>query len=192
MPPKAKFTKDEITAKALEIVREKGESALTARSLGEALGSSARPIFTVFENMEEVQKEVFSAASALYNGYVKEGLSETPAFKGVGRAYIRFAADEPKLFQLLFMREQQGMPDKNSILSVLDANSDAILKSIEDGYGLSRELSQSLYLHLWIYSHGIAVLIATKVCVMSEKEISDMLTEVFTGLLKRIKSEGRL
>ena len=192
MPPKAKFTKDEITAKALEIVREKGESALTARSLGDALGSSARPIFTVFDNMEEVQKEVFSAASALYNGYVKEGLSETPAFKGVGRAYIRFAADEPKLFQLLFMREQQGMPDKNSILSVLDANSDAILKSIEDGYGLSRELSQSLYLHLWIYSHGIAVLIATKVCVMSEKEISDMLTVIFTGLLKKIKTEGRL
>lgn len=192
MPPKAKFTKEEITAKALEIVRERGESALTARSLGDALGSSARPIFTVFESMEEVQKEVFSAASELYNGYVGKGLSETPAFKGVGQAYIRFAADEPKLFQLLFMREQQSMPDKNSVLPLIDGNSEAILGSIEKGYGLSRELSESLYLHLWIYSHGIAVLIATKVCVMSEQEISDMLTVIFTGLLKKIKSEGRL
>lgn len=192
MPPKAKFNRDEIVAKALEIVRENGESALTARSLGAALGSSARPIFTVFESMEEVQKEVFSAASALYDGYVKKGLSETPAFKGVGEAYIRFAADEPKLFQLLFMREQQSMPTKNSVLSLIDGNSEEILGSIENGYGLNRELSQSLYLHLWIYSHGIAVLIATKVCVMSEKEISDMLTVVFTGLMRKIKSEGKL
>lgn len=192
MPPKAKFTKEEITAKALEIVREKGESALTARSLGDALGSSARPIFTVFESMDEVQKEVFSAATELYNGYVRKGLSETPAFKGVGQAYIRFAADEPKLFQLLFMRENESMPDKNSVLPLIDGNSEAILGSIENGYGLSRELSESLYLHLWIYSHGIAVLIATKVCVMSEKEVSDMLTVIFTGLLKKIKSEGRL
>lgn len=192
MPPKAKFNRNEIVAKALEIVREKGESALTARSLGAALGSSARPIFTVFESMEEVQREVFAAASALYDGYVKKGLSETPAFKGVGEAYIRFAADEPKLFQLLFMREQQSMPDKNSVLPLIDANSEEILGSIEKGYGLSRELSSSLYLHLWIYSHGIAVLIATKVCVMSEKEISDMLTVVFTSLFMKIKREGKL
>lgn len=192
MPPKAKFSRKEIIDKALEVVRESGEGALTARSLGEKLGSSARPIFTVFSSMEEVAREVYAAATAVYNGYVKEGLAETPAFKGVGRAYIRFAAEEPKLFRLLFMKEQPSKPDKNHILSVLDENSDAILKSIQDGYGLSRENSEELYLHLWIYSHGIAVLIATNVCAFSETEISDMLTVVFIGLLKKIKSEGRL
>lgn len=192
MPPKAKFSRKEIIDKALEVVRESGEGALTARSLGEKLGSSARPIFTVFSSMEEVAREVYAAATAVYNGYVKEGLAETPAFKGVGRAYIRFAAEEPKLFRLLFMKEQPSKPDKNHILSVLDENSDAILKSIQDGYGLSRENSEEIYLHLWIYSHGIAVLIATNVCALSETEISDMLTVVFIGLLKKIKSEGRL
>lgn len=192
MPPKAKFSRKEIIDKALEVVRESGEGALTARSLGEKLGSSARPIFTVFSSMEEVAREVYAAATAVYNGYVKEGLTETPAFKGVGRAYIRFAAEEPKLFRLLFMKEQPSKPDKNHILAVLDENSDAILKSIQDGYGLSRENSEELYLHLWIYSHGIAVLIATNVCAFSETEISDMLTVVFIGLLKKIKSEGKL
>lgn len=192
MPPKAKFGREEIVAKALEIVRERGEEGLTARALGEALGSSARPIFTVFENMEEVWREVFAAATALYDGYVEKGLSEEIAFRGVGRAYIRFASENPKLFRLLFMREQQSKPDKNSVLPLIDGNSEAILRSIEEGYGLTRELSKSLYLHLWIYSHGIAVLVATKVCVLSEEEINGMLTEVFVSLLKRIKSEGKL
>lgn len=54
VPPKAKFTKDEIVSAGLEIVRRDGLEALTARELGNALGSSARPIFTVFNNMDEV------------------------------------------------------------------------------------------------------------------------------------------
>ena len=55
MPPKAKFTKEQIISKGLDIVREEGMDNLTARALGNRLGSSACPIFTVFENMEEVQ-----------------------------------------------------------------------------------------------------------------------------------------
>ena len=55
MPPRAKFSREEITDAAFAIVRAEGMQALTARSLGDALGSSARPIFTVFQNMEEVQ-----------------------------------------------------------------------------------------------------------------------------------------
>ena len=52
MPPKPKFTKEEIVAAALTLVSEKGMEALTARELGLRLGSSARPIFTVFQSME--------------------------------------------------------------------------------------------------------------------------------------------
>ena len=48
MPPKPKFTREEIVQTALDIVSRKGVEALTAKELGDALGSSARPIFTVF------------------------------------------------------------------------------------------------------------------------------------------------
>ena len=58
MPPKPKFTKEEIVDKAFELVREKGFDALTSRELGNRLGSSARPIFTVFKDMNEVKSEV--------------------------------------------------------------------------------------------------------------------------------------
>ena len=58
MPPKPKFTREEIVAAALDIVRERGLKGLTARDLGARLGASARPIFTVFENMEDLTREV--------------------------------------------------------------------------------------------------------------------------------------
>ena len=56
MPPKAKFTRDEILEMAFQIAKEEGIDAVTARELGSRLGSSARPIFTVFENMDEVKE----------------------------------------------------------------------------------------------------------------------------------------
>ena len=48
MPPKAKFTREEIVEAAFSIVKADGFEALTSRALGTRLGSSARPIFTVF------------------------------------------------------------------------------------------------------------------------------------------------
>ena len=62
MPPKPKFTKEEIVQTALSVVSEKGVEALTAKELGDALGSSARPIFTAFNSMKEVQDAVRDAA----------------------------------------------------------------------------------------------------------------------------------
>ena len=111
MPPKAKFTKDEIIEAALNIVRTNGYEALTSRALGIYLGSSARPIFTVFKNMEEVQQAMTEAAKTLYKEYVKKGLAAERPFKGVGTQYILFSVNESKLFQLLFMTEQKQIPD---------------------------------------------------------------------------------
>lgn len=192
MPPKAKFTKEEITAAALDIVKNSGADALTARSLGNKLGSSARPVFTVFSGMEEVQAEVVSAAKAVYKSYLDCGMEEYPAFKGVGKAYIKFAAEQPNLFRLLFMREQNNLPDLSNILGRLDDSKGIILSSIQTEYGLNEDAASALYLHLWIYAHGIAVLIVTKVCSFTPEQISEMLTQVFSGLIKKIKTEGRL
>lgn len=189
MPPKAKFKKDEIAAAAVQIVREQGLGALTARALGLQLGSSACPIFTVFQSMEEVQEAVFAAAKGLYNEYVEKGLSETPAFKGVGTQYILFAANEPKLFQLLFMAEQERVPDFVSILPQIDESYDKILFSITEGYGVPAASAEKLYRHLWIYTHGIATLCATKMCRFREEEISEMMTEVFISLLRKMNGD---
>ena len=238
MPPKAKFTRDEIIQTGLDIVRENGMEALSARTLGTKLGSSARPIFTVFQSMEEVQEEVKKSAKLLYAGYVKKGLEQELAFKGVGAQYILFAMQEPKLFQLLFMTEQKEAPVVASILSKLDDNYEEILLSVQNGYNLSEDKApascsfsplhapsphfihifphftlflpvscsfslfhalspyeeillsvqngynlsedkaEQLYRHLWIYTHGIAVLCATNMCIFTAEEINKMIVQV--------------
>ena len=188
MPPKAKFTQEEIINTALEIARTQGIEAVTARELGKVLGSSARPIFTVFQSMDEVLDEVQKGAREIYRQYVERGLSETPAFRGVGLAYIRFAIEEEKLFRLLFMSEKRPVDSIEQVLMLIDESYDAILRSVEEYYHLNREDAKWIYEHLWIYSHGIAALCATGVYDFTPEEIEKQLTEIFIGLLKS-KSE---
>lgn len=191
MPPKAKFTRDEIIEASLAIVKAEGFKALTARALGAKLGSSARPIFTVFDSMEEVQQAVLDEAKRIYKQYVERGLKETLPFKGVGTQYILFAMEEPKLFQLLFMKEQEFVPNLSGVLPLIEESYDDILYSIQSSYALDANMSKKLYHHLWIYTYGIASLCATKMCCFTAEEINTMMTEVFVSLLKNMKGDQK-
>lgn len=110
MPRKFMFTKEEILHAALDLVREKGFSAVTARALGGKLGTSAQPVFGHFENMEDVKASIIRAADELYGRYLKEDMEsgKYPPYKASGMSYIRFAREEKELFKLLFMRDRTG------------------------------------------------------------------------------------
>lgn len=189
MPPRAKFTREEILQAAMQIVREQGPEAVTSRELGKRLGSSACPIFTVFSNMEEVNQEIHRAARARYREYVREGLSQPMPFRGVGASYIRFAMEEPRLFHILFMEEKATPTDIEHTLMLIDESYDEILRSVREPYGLEEEEAKRLYQHLWIYTHGIATLCATRVCTFTGEEIQAMMADVFGGLIQKIRGE---
>lgn len=90
---------------------------------------------------------------------------------------------------LLFMTEQPIVSDLAGVLLLIEDNYDKILSSIINEYGVEKDTAERLYRHLWIYSHGIATLCVTGMCRFTGEEISTMMTEVFTGLLKNAKGE---
>jgi len=191
MPPKPKFTKEEIVAAALELVSEKGIEALTARELGVRLGSSARPIFTVFNSMEEVQEEVRAAALKRFESYAEKAMHYTPVFKQVGMQMILFAIEEPKLYQLVYMSENAGATDFEGIAQRLGDVAQLCVDVIRRDYGLSEKDAKALFEHVWIYTFGIGALCATGMCRFSQDEIIQMLGQDFMAMLFYAKS-GRL
>ena len=108
MPPKAKFTRQEIVDAAVEIARRAPLEAVTAQELASVLGTSTRPVFTYFRTLEEVRAAVVEEAGKIFGRYVERGLSMNPPFKGYGMETIRFAREEPNLFRLLFLRRLTG------------------------------------------------------------------------------------
>ena len=191
MPPKPKFTKEEIVAAALELVSENGIEALTARELGVRLGSSARPIFTVFNSMEEVQAEVRAAALKRFESYAEKAMHYTPVFKQVGMQMILFATEEPKLYQLVYMSENAGATDFEGIVDRLGDVAQLCVDVIQRDYSLSGRDAKALFEHVWIYTFGIGALCATGMCRFSQDEIIQMLGQDFMAMLFYAKS-GRL
>ncbi len=191
MPPKPKFTKEEIVSVALSIVSERGIDALTARELGVKLGSSARPIFTVFNGMEELQNEVRSAAMRLFEKMQSEGTGDMPIFKQLGMKMILFGMKEPKLYQLIFMRETDRPMTFDDFFERLGATAVTAIQVIERDYGLNEKQAKRLFENVWIYTFGIGTLCATGVCSFSAEELGQSLTTEFEAMLHFIREEKK-
>ena len=181
MPPKCRFTREEIIQAALDLTAEKGVGALTARGLAQRLGSSAKPIFGLFANMEEVQQEVVKAANLRYQEYLRQDMSagRYPPYKASGMAYIRFAREQKELFKLLFMR------DRTHEEKAAGDELEALLRLIQKNMGLSRDDAYRFHLEMWIYVHGIATMIATAYLEWDMDFISAALTDAYQGLRLR-------
>ena len=188
MPPKAKFTKEQITKAALGIVSEKGAQALTAKELGAALGTSTTPIFTVFNSMQEVQDAVMLAAMERFEEYAHKAAHLGPVFKQIGMQMILFAKEEPKLYQLIFMSSISEAQTFDDIYAHLGSLADECLDVLQKDYDLSKADAKTLFEHVWIHTFGIGALCATGMCDFSHEQIAQMLTQDFTAMMMLMKS----
>ena len=178
MPRSYMFTKEQVLDAAIELTREKGFSAVSARSLGEQLGTTSRPIFSHFENMADVQKGIIGAANKLYQSFREEEIAS-------GIAYIRFAKEEKELFKLLFMRDRSGEQIKEN-----PEEMEALIGLIAKQVNIDKEAARFFYLEMWAYTHGIASMIATGFYEWDEPLASRALTDVYEGLKHRYKNGG--
>ena len=146
MPPKPRFTREEI-------------------------GSSARLIFTVFRSMEELQQEVRSAAMRRFESYAGRTMPGVPLFRQGGMQMVLFGAQEPKLYQLLFMRENRSAVSFDDVFGELGDTAECCIETVCRDYGLSPAQARVLFEHVWIYTFGVGALCATRVCRFSEEQL---------------------
>lgn len=188
MPPRAKFTREEIVQVALELVARQGIDALNARNLAAALGTSTRPLFTAFRNMGELADEVYLAAMASFNEYTQRSTEIKPPFKSVGMQMIMFAAEQPKLFKLLFMSERRQSDSFDDMFDQLGETGTVCREFIRRDYGLNEQETDILFKNVWIYTFGICSLVANGICRYNEREISEMLSLQFSAVMSLVIS----
>lgn len=191
MPPKPKYTKEEIVAAAVEVVAQKGVKALTAKELSAALGTSTSPIFTVFSTMQEVQEEVRRVAMRRFERFAAPTQNGEPAFKQIGLKMVLFGMQQPKLYRLLFMRENQKEISFDDMFGALGETATLSINAIEHDYGLAPDEAKMLFENVWVYTFGMGALCATKACSFTEKQLSDMLSTQFQAIMMLIRSRNR-
>lgn len=186
MPPKPKITKDMILTTVLEITRKTGFEAVNARSIAGKLQCSTRPIFTCYENMEELKAEFLAFAFESYNRYV-EKYRESRNIKPYllfPLSYIEFAKEETNLFKLLFINDMDlDMSQANDFYKELGNEEKA--KDFSEMIGVQPERGKEIFLDLFFYSHGIAVLTSTGKLSLDSRDLEKMLQTFLSAYVKQ-------
>lgn len=172
MPKKQQFTKEDVMNTAFEIVKNQGFEGLNARKIAKELNSSVHPIFNHYDNMEELSKAIYEKMKNIYHEYMLKGIDKENPYKGTGLSYIKFAKDYPEFFKLMFMGKT-NLNAENFMMS--DEISDEIIKAGQKLTGFSYEEQKRFHVKVWIFTHGIASLIATKTVDFTENEIDNIL-----------------
>ena len=187
MPPKFRYTREEIIHAALALAREGGMEAVTAKRVGARLHASVKLVFGQFTGMEEVRQEVREAAFRLWQDAMREAVraGDEPLYMASGMAYIRFAREERELFRLLFMRDRFGEAFDDR------ANVRPLLEELQRAAGLSEDEACRVHTEMWMFVHGMATAVATSYLPWDDQLIRCFLTDAYLGLRARFARDGR-
>ncbi len=179
MPPKIQITKEKIIETSINIVRRSGINSLNARAIAKELNCSTQPIFSNYSSMEELKKDVINSAKSLYNKYIEEGFNDPnyPKYKSSGISYIKFAKEEKELFKLLFMRDRSNEKiedEKESLGKIISIISSNLNISYDDAF--------NFHISMWLYTHGIATMIATSYLDWDWDTIDKILSDAYEGM----------
>jgi AcrR family transcriptional regulator len=189
MPPKFKFSKNELIDTAFDLVRKNGWSALTTRSLADELGTSARPIYSHFNSMEELEEEIAKkGVDLLYRYMIQERTGDPWHDHGIG--YVMFAQDEKRLF--LGMNDEKHIKYYKAYGEVIW---DTLTESLADYLpfkGLSEEQIYQVQLTRWLMSHGLAFQVANHPPEVWEEKITITMQQGSIAILEGLKQQFAL
>ena len=182
MPKKIRISKDRILEAAFEIVKNDGMEKLSNRELANKLNCSIRPIYYQFENVEEMQKELYKKIEKYFYKFLMDYMvDDIPKYKQIGINYIKFAKKEKKLFQTLFMSEFGLTP--NAFISKEGKDYKEIEKLIKISTNLKDNDIKDFHTKMWIFCHGIATLVANNTINLTDNQIEQLLSYEFQALM---------
>lgn len=182
MPTTIKISKDMILDAAFKIAREEGIEKISNREIAKKLDCSIRPIYYQFENVQEMQKELYIKIEKYFYQFLMDNMvDDIPKYKQIGIHYIKFAQKEKKLFQILFMGDIGLTP--NAFISKAGKDYEDIEKLIKISTNLDKEKIKDFHTKMWIFTHGIATLVANNTVHLEEKQIKELLSNEFQALM---------
>lgn len=181
MPPKQKISREDILNTAFELTRLHGFESVTARKIAEALHCSTQPIFRIYENMTDLKSDLFNRINEFFGNYLTHyQMPDVNPFLRIGVAYIDFAKNESNFFHMLFLSNNLQMNSMHDLVN--NKEHSFILEMIpnsEDSEDKSLGDQKDIFMKIWLFTHGIATMIATNNIKLSNEEIITHLSQAF-------------
>jgi len=175
--PNQRFGRESVLDAALEIVRDRGYDALSARSVAEEAGCSVQPIYSLFDNMEGLMQALHEHARSWVVRFNAEHADDgSNLFESNGLAHLRLAREEPQLFTFLYLSPYLNTRNLDELYN--QVSQPGVEECIMELGHLSQAAAHELYLNMIVYTHGLAVLLCSG-ANYSEEELADRIFTAF-------------
>ena len=184
MPPKKRIFKEDILEASIGVIRKQSASALTVRNIAAELQSSTQPIYSEFENLDCLKKELYKYASEKYLRF------SFTNYKELAIAFLSFAKKEKELFKFLYLRRRDSgekLPD--------DINYTVTVELLSKNLNMDPQRAKDMHHWMQYYCYTMGVMIATDYRDLTAEEMNRELTELYSIMLrhyKEVKSEEEL
>lgn len=179
--PKQVVTQEMILNSAMDITRMNGFESVNARSVAEYMGRSVQPIYSYFQNMDELKDALYNRAMGFYDAFIRAN-ADMSSLESMGEANIKFARQEPNLFRLLFLTKLNFFHGFSDIYQKMGIES--VARNLAAELGTSYEDASEIYVMMIVFTHGIATMLATGGAEIKDEEIRSMLKEAYRSFVK--------
>ena len=176
------LTKENVVKGAVKIVNQTGWNSLNARGLAHELGISTKPLYRIFNSMDEIKEQVYKEIYRQYDEFINSRIDNKKALLTLCIAYVEFAQEYKNLFISLFLSNNLKWKEINNVLD--EKWNQSTIINLVNKQNLSFDAAKELFMHMWLYSNGLATLIATNDIKVDNKDILIRIVKVYKALTK--------
>ena len=103
MPAIKELSKEHIVKVAVKMVNDTGWDSINARSLAKKLNVSTKPLYRIYNNMDEIKEDIYKEISRQYDEFINSRIDNKKALITLCIAYVEFAQEYKNLFISLFL-----------------------------------------------------------------------------------------
>lgn len=188
MPSKIVFTKEEIINKAFEIFKNEGIDNITARNLASQLKCSTAPIYSNFQNIDEIKQKVIENAFDILLAFTQKEYTNNK-FLNIGVGLLIFAREYKRIYKSLFMENDSY----KFFMKDFEISNLKIMKNEQSLKILNDEDLIQILNKMHIFTHGLSSFLCADMLMDTSNEyFIETLDEVgeaiiYTTMLKRGK-----
>lgn len=186
MPPKNKFTKEQIIETAFKIAKEEGIDSITIRKIADNLGSSIAPIYVNFKDVEELKEAVISKIYEIGNSILQEQ-NTGDVFLNIGIASVKFAKDYSVIFKDLILKNNGYLDNYDEQLG---NNIIQEMKKDEDLKEFSEEELKTLLMKMQVFQAGLSIMATNEsfALKLTDEKIIEMLSDTGEDIVNGMKN----
>lgn len=184
------ITHQQLLDAGLNIIIRQGYSAVTIKSVAQALGCSTQPIVWLFGNVENYRTQLRRHATA-YAQSKTQGQSAAESHSRAGYAYIDMAIDEPNLIRYL-RSDEKDLRSCGGIALIFDEEASSQRREFwQNALGVSREEADKFLQFCVVYTEGIVSMILSGVLPPDRENAHRLLQEGSAAYIIYLKEGDR-